>query len=512
MDVRGLMRRSAQHYAERTAVVSGDRRLTYAEAWTRGLRLANGLLALGLDPGDRVAVLEDNSVEAQDMYAGAAAAGLVRVPLYARDARRAHADNMAGTGCRALVVAQRYLPDVAGLVDELPDLEHVIVRDGGYEDWLAAQPDSDPDPRIEPDDYFIIRHTGGTTGRAKGVANTHRTWLASGRDWTYNLPPVQVGDVCMHVGPISHGSGYLYLPMWLQGAVNVLLPAADPGECLEAMDREGVGYMFCVPALLGALARHPDARRSDFSALKVILVAGAPISDATALAARDLFGPVLYQLYGQTEALPACAMGPQEWFSTVEGSNPLRSAGRPLPFAELEIRGPDNESLPFGQEGQIAIRCEGQMTGFWNDPEKTAARLVDGWVLSGDVGTMDANGYLYVLDRMDDMIISGGFNIWPAELENVIASHPAVREVAAFGVPHERWGETPMAVCVTDPGAAVTEQEIIDLAARALGSYKKPSRVEFRTEELPKSPVGKLQRKALREPHWADMERRVSGV
>ena len=189
----------------------------------------------------------------------------------------------------------------------------------------------------------------------------------------------------------------------------------------------------------------------------------------------------------------------------------MRACGMTLPFAELEIRGEDNEALPYGEVGQIAAKTEGQMKGFWNNPAATAERLVDGWVLTGDIGMLDENGYLYMMDRADDMIISGGFNIWPMELENVITDHPAVIEVAVFGVPHERWGETPMAVCVTDGKTAVAEQEIIDLCAERLGSYKKPSRVQFTTEPLPKSPVGKVKRKDLREPYWAGRDRRVGG-
>jgi acyl-CoA synthetase (AMP-forming)/AMP-acid ligase II len=416
------MRRSAQYYADLPAVRYRDRVLTFTEAWNRGLRVANGLLDLGLRPGDRVAVLEDNTLEAQDSFAGTAAAGLVRVPLYARDSRSAHAHNMRHTDCCALVVDENHLPAVAGLVDELPALEHVIVRDSGYESWLAEQRDTDPDPDIDPDDWYIIRHTGGTTGQAKGVANTHRSWLAAGRDWTYALPAVEVGDTCLHVGPISHGSGYLYLPMWLQGACNVLMAGADPGSVLDVIDALPVQYMFAVPTLVGLLARHPDAETHRYDRLKAILVAGAPISDSTALRAREVFGPVLHQLYGQTEALPATFIGPSEWFSQVDGSAPLRSAGRPLPFAELEIRDEANEPQPPGVEGEIAIRCEGQMVSYWEDPDLTAERLIDGWVLTGDVGVLDDNGYLYVLDRKNDMIISGGFNIWPAELENAISS------------------------------------------------------------------------------------------
>jgi acyl-CoA synthetase (AMP-forming)/AMP-acid ligase II len=225
-----------------------------------------------------------------------------------------------------------------------------------------------------------------------------------------------------------------------------------------------------------------------------------------------VFGPCLYQGFGQTEALPTTMMGPGEWFSEVEGSNPLRSVGRPLPFGEIEIV--DTESakpVAIGEEGEIAVRCDGQMSGFWDDPEATAERMRDGWVLTGDIGRLDANGYLYVLDRKDDMIITGGFNIWPAELENVLTDHPEVVEAAVFGVPSERWGESPYAVVSVVEGATVGADELMALCAERLGSYKRPAAVELTTDELPKSPVGKLARKVLREPHWQGHDRRVAG-
>ena len=212
-------------------------------------------------------------------------------------------------------------------------------------------------------------------------------------------------------------------------------------------------------------------------------------------------------------------MGAEEWFSKVEVSEPLRSTGRALPFAYLQIRDPDDATrqLPIGEEGEIAVKCDGQMLEFWENPEATAERISpDGFVLTGDIGRLDENGYLYVLDRKDDMIISGGFNIWPAELENIIADHPAVVEVAVFSVPDDRWGETPMAVCTVADGNSIDDvavgDEIRSLCAERLGSYKKPRYVELRAEPLPKSPVGKIQRKTLREPHWAGHDRRVAGT
>ena len=512
MDVRSLMRRSAEYHSQRTAVIEGDTRLTFEQAWTRGLRMANGLLSLGIQAGDRVAVLEDNTFESVDFFCGAAAANVVRVPLYPRNSREAHVHMLAHTDCRAVVVSESHAEALAGIVDEVPSLEHVIVRDDSYEEWLASQSAVDPDPVVDSDDWFIIRHTGGTTGLPKGVGYTHKSWLDAGRDWFYALPPVQLGDVCQHAGPISHGSGYLFTPVWLSGGTNLLIPKFEPDQVIETMAAEKVTFGFLVPAMLNAIVRHPTVADHDWSHLKVLQIGAAPIADDTALLAREVLGDCLYQGYGQTEAVPITMMGPAEWFSEVDGSTPLRSAGRPLPFGDIDILDPDtSEPLPLGEEGEIAIRCDGQMKEFWENPEATAERMRDGWVLTGDLGRIDQNGYLYVLDRKDDMVISGGFNIYPAELENVLTDHPDVVEAAVFGVPSERWGESPYAVVMVREDATVTGDELVDLCADRLGSYKKPVAVELRTEELPKSPVGKLARKVLREPHWEGHDRRVAG-
>jgi len=506
------MRRSAQFHADHLAIIAGDTRHTYGQAWTRGLQMANALLSLGLQPGDRVGVLEDNTYESVDFFCGTAAANLVRVPLYPRNSRAAHEHMLAHTGCRAVVVSSSHADALAGIADDVASLEHVIVRDAKYETWLSSFDTTDPDPVVNEDDYFIIRHTGGTTGPSKGVAYTHKTWLDAGRDWFFAFPPVQTGDVCQHAGPISHGSGYFFTPMWLLGGVNLLVETFDPTAVIETMERERVAYGFLVPTMLNALAREETVRDRDWSHLKVLQIGGAPIADDTALLGREVFGNVLYQGYGQTEAVPITMMGPDEWFSDIDGSSPLRSAGRPLPFGDLAILDPDTQAeLPVGQEGEIAIRCDGQMLGFWENEAATAERMHDGWVLSGDIGMLDQNGYLYVLDRKDDMIISGGFNIWPAELENVLTSHPEVIEAAVFGVPSERWGESPHGVVTVAENAAVTADELITLCADQLGSYKKPVAVEITTEPLPKSPVGKLARKTLREPHWVGHDRRVAG-
>jgi acyl-CoA synthetase (AMP-forming)/AMP-acid ligase II len=512
VDVTNLMRRTVRFNADREAVVYRDRHVSFAEQWRRSCRLAHALIDMGLRPGDRVGVLEDNSLEAADLFCGAAIANLAKVPLYPRNSRDAHVHMLSHTGCRVLVVSGAHAADAEGLVDEVPSLERIVVRDDGYEDWLAGWPDEDPMVPTGPDDVYIIRHTGGTTGPSKGVAYTHKAWLDAGRDWFYLFPPVEPGDRCLHVGPISHGSGYLFVPVWLAGGSNVLVDHFEAEEVLDLMERLRIAYAFMVPTMINVLVRHPSVEGRDWSALKCLQTGASPIADDTALRAHQVFGDRLWQGYGQTEAVPVVMMGPRQWFADAEGSQPLRAAGLPLPFADIAILDPDtHEELPDGTEGEIAIRCDGQMSGFWENEAATAERIHEGWVLTGDIGRLDRNGYLYVVDRKDDMIISGGYNIWPAELENVLTNHAAVIEAAVFGIPSERWGESPMAVCTIDDTVPVSAEELIALCAEQLGSYKKPAQVELTTDPLPKSPVGKILRKQLREPHWVGHERRVAG-
>jgi acyl-CoA synthetase (AMP-forming)/AMP-acid ligase II len=512
MDVTSLMRQAARLNGAHTALVSEDATLTFGEAWQRGARLANALQAMGVKPGDRVAGLEDNNLGCADLFLGCAIAGAVRVPLYPRNSRESHGAMMEGTGCKVVITDERYADTVAGLDQSLTGLRHVVVRDSGYEKWLADQDGTDPQVTVNGDDWYVIRHSGGTTGRPKGVAYTHHDWVINCRNWAIACERMRRDSVIGHAAPISHASGYLFLPAWLVGAANLVFGAFEPAKVLAMMGDHRVSHMFASPSLLATLARHPDAAGRDWPHLRTILVGGAPITDATALLARDVFGDTLFHAYGQTEAVPISVMGPEEWFGDVEGSTPLRAAGRVAPYAEVRMVGPDGRDLPLGEEGEIVARVEGQMRGYWGDEQLTSTRLIDGWVHTQDIGRLDANGFLYVMDRADDMIVSGGFNIWPAELETVIADHPAVVEVAVFAIPDERWGETPMAVVVVADRDAVTADELVELCRERLGSYKKPSRVELTTEPLPKSVVGKVLRKELREPHWAGQDRRVGGA
>lgn len=511
LDVRSAMRRTMEFNRNRSAIIAGDVELTFEQAWKRGCQLANALFELGLRPGDKIAVLEDNCLEASDFFVAAAAANFVRVPLYRRNSAIAHFHMISHTDCRAVIVSQEYAHEIEQFRGEIEGLDHIIIRGDDYESWLASHSDKDPDPPIDIDDPHLIRHSGGTTGRSKAMQFSHRQWMRMCRDWSFFFPKIEVGDYATHAGPISHGAGYLFLPMWLAGGCNILLRKFDPEKYADHLEKYG-GFTFAVPTMLSDMIANCSVKR-DFSRLKGIMVSGAPIRPATALQARDFFGDVLHQLYGQTESVPVAGMGPREWFGDVPGSDPLLAVGKVMPYSAIEIRDEDNRPLPLGEVGEIALKCEGQITEILNEPEMTRQRIVDGWVLSGDVGKIDANGYVYLTDRKDDMIISGGFNIWPAELENVISELSGVREVAVVAAPHERWGEIPVAVVVLNDDATISEDEIIEICKVELGSYKKPGRVILQKEQLPRTPVGKIQRKAVREKFWEETSgRNISGA
>ncbi|MGE0776110.1 MAG: AMP-binding protein, partial [Sphingomonadaceae bacterium] len=242
MDVTSLMRKAAMIFRDRAAVVHGDRRLTYAQAWDRSVRLANGLLVMGLKPGDRIAVLEDNCIESSDIFQAAAIANLVRVPLYARDSIEAQVHMAGHTGCRAIVASAGYRSEASHIGQELTCIDHVLVRDEGYEAWLASQSDEDPLIPVDHDELYAIRHTGGTTGKPKGVTYTHRAWISVCRDWFYIFPQVNPGDACLHVGPISHGSGYQYLPVWLAGGCNVMIDHFEVNDTMRILEEERIAF------------------------------------------------------------------------------------------------------------------------------------------------------------------------------------------------------------------------------------------------------------------------------
>lgn len=507
------LERAARYFAKRPAVRCAEGEFTFEQAWTRGLKLASALNARGLSAQDRVATLEENRIGAVDTYLAAAASNMVRVPLYPRNSIEAHAHMLTITESKILFVDKELATDeVRQLTSKVKSLQEVVVRDKDYESWLDSQT---PLNRVAPTtegDLHLIRFSGGTTGLPKGIPLTNRVWMCQLRDITYVLPRMAPGDVCLHMGTLSHGAGYLFIPTWIHGGINQLNLGFEAEKIIDALETDGVGFAFGAPSMLAELVRAKNAKGRNFEHLKAIWIAGAPISHETALLSRDVFGERVYQMFAQTEAAPGVVMPPSEWYATIDGSAPLDAAGRVSPWTELEIRDENNQPMQIGEVGEITYRCDGQMTGYLGAPELNAEKLRDGWIFSGDVGYLDANGFLYIVDRKGAMIISGGYNIWPAELEQVISKIADVLEVAVVPIPDERWGETPLAICCLRPGSALTEQQVIEECRVRLGSYKKPGKVILQMESLPKTSVEKIDRRALKEPYWAGRTKRVAGT
>jgi acyl-CoA synthetase (AMP-forming)/AMP-acid ligase II len=351
---------------------------------------------------------------------------------------------------------------------------------------------------------------GGTTGSPKGIVHTTEGWLATSSETALALRGFDERDRNLVASPLSHGAVLMGWPLIAAGATQVVLPSYEPGEFLEAVERERCTCTFLAPTMIQMAVNHPDASKRDLSSLRLVLYAAAPIAERTLLDAIDVWGNINRQLYGQSEALPVTVMSPEHHQA---GSPRLRSAGRPTPNSFVKILDDEEHELPTGEVGEVTCWSPGNMLEIWGNPAATAERFTsEGWIRTGDLGYLDDDGFVYLSDRKEDMIISGGFNIWPAEVENALYSHPAVLEAVVVGIPHDKWGETPLAVVGLRGGQQATEGELIDWCRERVGSVRKPSRVEFRTEPLPKSAVGKMLRRVVRDPYWAGHARRIAGA
>jgi acyl-CoA synthetase (AMP-forming)/AMP-acid ligase II len=383
-----------------------------------------------------------------------------------------------------------------------------------YERLLGGASADDPNVPQGPGDGHVIRFSAGTTGRPKGIYHTVEAWLGLCNEYRWVTPQIDERDSYLAAGPLTHAAVIFLWPMLMVGARIVVMDAFDPRRALALIEEQRITFTLVVPTMIQAMVAEPAAAERDLSSLRCLNYAASPISEATMTKAVDLFGPVLYQLYAQSEAVPATMLLPHQHRprGTERERRWMRSVGRATPNTTLTIVDEDGNPLPTGEVGEVAVKTPGQMTGLWNDPDGTARRLTrDGSVRTRDMGRLDEDGFLFLADRKEDMIISGGYNIWPAELENAIASHPAVAEVCVVGVPHEKWGETPIAVVVPASGASPDPDELIALTRERVGSVMKVTRVEF-VDELPKSGVGKVLRRVVRERFWEGRSERVAGA
>ena len=507
-----LIRRGAERFPDNPLLICDDRVQTYAECYQRACGLAEALAGFGLEPGDRVAMLADNSPEALELIFGIALGGFVRASLYTHNTPETNAELLAAIGASAFIVQHRHFAGIAPHLDRVPGMSTVLVCDGAagnlgtaldYDDVLSATSAQDPHLAIPSDQPQTIRFSAGTTGRPKAVFHDVAGWTAVGTETARILPTFGPEDRYLAAGPLSHAS-LMPMPAFVgTGGSIALMRSFDPGRYLAHIAELRCSFSFGVPTMIHAAATHPAVPTTDLSSLRCVAYGGSPITAETMRLARSAFGDVLLQIYGQSEGAPLTFLSPEDHLA--EGGRWLGSAGKPVPGSQLLIVDADGRELPRGEVGEIASRTPSAFAGVWGDAEATKARfLPDGAVLTRDMGYLDDHGYLFLTGRKEDLIISGGFNIWPTELELVLEGHPAVAEAAVVGIPHDRWGETPLALIVPVAGGpAVTEPELVEWTREKLGPVKKLGAVRFGAQ-LPRSPMGKVLRNQIRDQHTED--------
>lgn len=508
-----VARKGARIHAGREAVVCEGTRLTYRELDTRVNRLANALLRLGLRKGERVAVLAENTHKVLELYLGAAKAGLVTVPLNVRlapeELRQILDDSEA-----ALVLAGDGYEDTAAQLQQAAKTVRSWVgleRDIGglhYEALLREAPDTDPSVPVHEDELTILMYTGGTTGMPKGVMLSHRNVLSAFVCLCHQMAFTQHDATCMCL-PLFHIAFWPAFCLLLTGGKVVVVRRPTIAAVMKAIQDERCTHVNAVPTLYGWLLDAPEAKQFDISSLRVMSYAGSPMPEQVLRRCIAKFGNVFVQGYGLTEAAPVVAALTAEDHA-VEGPRAklLRSAGKEALIVEVRVVDAEGHPVEPGARGEVVVRGPNIMMGYWKRPELTASTLRDGWLHTGDIGMVDEDGYLYLVDRKADMIVTGGENVYPTEPENVLYNHPRVQECVVVSAPDGKWGERVQAVVVLTPGPPVPEADLIEFCRQRLAGYKCPKQIEF-WEALPKSAVGKLLRRDVKAKFWEGRERRI---
>ncbi|HEY6641977.1 fatty acid--CoA ligase [Povalibacter sp.] len=515
MTLADIPRAYAKTRPHQPALAFEGRVTTFARLDARTNQVAQGLKAAGLQPGSRIAHLGKNSDLYVELLLGAAKAGVVMTPINWRLSPREIQYILDDSNAQLLFVGAEFHAMVPSCAPKMSN-SRVFGLDqpyesNGYQEWRDAQSSVDPAFAITPEAPVTQLYTSGTTGNPKGVVLSHRNYTslqhATDRFAWSRWEPDDVSLAampCFHIG----GTGWNVMGLY-HGALNVIVREFDPTRILDSLNQWPISKMFIVPAALHLLVRQSGVRELDFSRLRFMLYGASPMPRELLRESMDVFKCGFVQLYGMTETTGAVtALEPEDH---APADNPrIASAGKPLPGVELAILDAQGRRMPTGTVGEIVIRSPTNMKSYWNLPKATAATVTyEGWLRSGDAGYLDADGYLYIYDRVKDMIISGGENIYPAEVENAIFGHPQVADVGVIGVPSDKWGEEVKAIVVSKPGAPQDPGSIVAWARERIATYKLPKSIDF-VETLPRNAAGKILRKELRAPYWQGRDRLVN--
>jgi len=511
---------ACRHHAERVAVIDGDRQVTYADLHRDVEGLAGALGSLNGGPGLRVGLLAPNSVEfITGLYGIWKGRGtLVQLPTLAPENDLAYMLTMAEA--TAIIYHESFDATVEKLRDVCPQLRHFVriapsrsTTPSGvvdFHEFLAlGVAEGHATVNSEPDDLAFIAFTSGTTGQPKAVLQTQATYSHYAITAGMEIGDTRPGERFVHCAPLTHFSQQFLLPTMMRGGTNIMLPSMDLQGLVEAVRTHRATATALVPTLIYMLLDRDDLDLDAMSSLRTIIYAGSPMSPDRLRQAVATFGSVFIQAYGGSEPGFMTVLRKDEHAEALEHRpDRLSSAGRAFYHVELSIQDENGETVPPGEVGEICARQEGQMTGYL-DGSLNAETMRDGWVRSGDLGWMDEDGYLFIVDRVKDMIVTGGFNVFPRQIEDVLSAHPNVVQCAVIGVPHEKWGEAVKAVVILRPDAQADPDELITLVKRAKGSVWAPKSVEF-VSALPLNPAGKVDKKTLRASYWKGRSRSIN--
>ena len=506
-----LILRSLRRWPNNEALVDSENQLSYRQLEDRIMSYAACLKSLGLGKGDGLAQLASNRADAFVVMAATLLHGIRYTPLHPLGSLQDQLYILDDANIKALVVDVPVFVERGAALAEQSELDAVLTL-GPAEfgsDLIELARQHKPItivPEAEPDDIAWVSYTGGTTGKPKGVMMSHQcmasTALISLGEWQW---PKNIRYLAS--SPISHAAGFLLAPTFLTGGTTYLIPGFEPDLFLDMVEKYKVNTLFCVPTMLYVLMDHPRTKQVDTSCLETIIYASAPMSPTRLKEALEMFGPVFYQCYGQTESIHLSTLRKED--HDLNKPERLASCGRPPAGMTMELFDEAGQVVEQGQVGEVCVRGPSVMNGYFNKPEETADALKGDWLHTGDLAYRDEEGFYYLVDRAKDMIISGGFNVYPKEIEDVLTAHPAVSLAAVIGIPDEKWGEAVMAVVVLKAGAGVEKDELVALVKDKKGAVHAPKAVEF-VKQLPVTGLGKTDKKAMRAQYWGDQQRMVN--
>ena len=503
---------------DRTAFISGDEAWTYRELGAKVSQVVQVLAARGLQRGDAVATLSANRPEAFLITAAAYVMGLRLTWMNPTSSEDDHAYILDDSGVTTLFFDPKTFTDRTRVLRQrVPGVQRALSfgdSDGVGEDLLAAAAAHTPGPLVpqaEPEDVCVLIYTGGTTGRPKGVAHTHRVHvtmiLTEMADWDW---PREIRFLALT--PITHASGAMIMPVLMKSGTYAMTQGFTPEKFIRLVEQHRITATFLVPTMVYVLLDSPARQGADLSSLQLIIYGASPMSPARLTEGIRVFGPVFMQLYAQSEAPNTVTVLHQHEHDPVHHPERLASCGTPCVGTQVRLLDDDGHEVPRGDVGEICVRGPLVMQGYWNKPEETAKALRHGWLYTGDMARQDADGFLYIVDRSKDMIISGGFNVYPREVEDVLSQHPAVAAAAVVGVPDAKWGEAVRALVVLRPGASVVVDELVpELMAfvrEKKGAVYTPKAIDI-VDALPVTGLGKLDKKAIRAQFWQGQGRAV---